>query len=243
MAGADDFLMAARRGDRGLMRYARRAWRALLGFRMPVVRPLAAILYAEWSFRPTYVPLILKILYREPLLRYRCARVGRRLQLGGALPMIIGNGRIEIGDDVSIDTRNTWIVGFKVSTTPELVIGDRVFVGYQTVLSVAKRISIGADTMIAGNVQIFDNISHPLSPGRRRRGESFTLEEADPVTIGTNVWIGNGATIMRGVSIGDNSVVAASSVVTKPVPANTLVAGNPARIIKQIEEDEPTPAP
>ena len=232
----DDLLMSARRGDAPAMRHARRAWRAALRIRLPLPRPVAAVLYAEWSARQTYVPLLLKILYREPLLRYRCARLGRRLQLGGSLPMIIGNGRIELGDDVSIDTRNTWIVGFKVSKDPRLIIGNRVFVGYQTVFSVATQVTVGDDTLIAGNVQIFDNISHPLSPARRLRGESFTLDEAAPVEIGRNVWLGNGVMIMRGVTIGDNSVVAAGSVVTKPVPPNVLVAGNPARVVKDVAE-------
>ena len=232
----DDLLMSARRGDAGVMRHARRAWNTALRIRLPLPRPIAALLYAEWSARHTYLPLLLKILYREPLLRYRCARVGRGLQLGGSLPMIIGNGRIELGDDVSIDTRNTWIVGFKVSKDPRLIIGNRVFVGYQTVFSVATRITVGDDTLIAGNVQVFDNISHPLSPSRRRRGESFTLEETAPVDIGSNVWIGNGAMIMRGVTIGDNSVVAAGSVVTKPVPPSVLVGGSPARVIRELTD-------
>ncbi len=237
MGTLDDLVMAAKRGDRGPLRHARRMWRALHGFRLPVIRPLVAPMYAAWSLWQTLGPLVMKILFREPLLRYRCASVGRRLLLGGPLPLIIGNGRIVLGDDVSVDTRNTWIVGFKVSTDPELVIGHRVFVGYQTVLSVARRIRIGDDTMIAGNVQIFDNISHPLSPARRLRGESFSLEESEPVDIGTNVWIGNGALILRGAHIGDHSVVAAGSVVTRPVPPYTLVAGNPARVIREIRDD------
>jgi acetyltransferase-like isoleucine patch superfamily enzyme len=235
--GIDALLMSARRGDRGIMRYARRAWRGVLGLRLPVFRPLFGLLYAEWNLRQTYGPLVLKFLYREPLLRYRCERVGARLQLGGSLPMIIGDGRIEIGDDVGIDTRNTWLVGFKVSESAELIIGDRVFIGYQNVLSVARSIRIGDDTMLAGNVKIFDNISHPLSPARRLRHDSFTLDECAPVVIGRNVWIGDGAVIMRGVTIGDNSVVAASSVVTRSVPPNTLVAGNPAVVKKEIGDE------
>jgi len=236
MTSWDQLLMSARRGDAGPLRHARRAWRTLLDLRLPVIRPLAAVLYAEWSLRRTLWPLLLKILYREPLLRYRCDHVGRRLRLGGALPLMMGNGRILIGDDVTIDPRNTWVVGFKVSTDAVLEIGNRVFIGYQTTISVAKRVRIGDGTMIAGNVQIFDNISHPLSPARRLRGESFTLDEANPVIIGANVWIGGGAIVTRGVTIGENSVVGAGSVVTRSVPANTLIAGNPAVVIKSIAD-------
>jgi acetyltransferase-like isoleucine patch superfamily enzyme len=146
-----------------------------------------------------------------------------------------------VGDDCTIGTRNTWVVGFPASRDPELIIGDRVSINYQTSISVATRVAIGNDTMIAGNVQIYDNISHPLSPARRRRHEPFNLDEAAPVIIGENVWIGNAAFVMRGVTIGDNSVVAAGSIVTKSVPPNTLVAGNPARAIRSIAEDDHPP--
>jgi len=231
----DSLMDAARRGT-GPLRHARRLWRGLLGIRMPVIRPLAALLYAERGLRLTLWPVFLKIVYREPLLRYRCAQVGRRLKLEGALPEIIGDGRIVIGDDVTIGSHQTWIVGFKVSEGAELVIGDGTSVNFQCTISVAKSVRIGAHTMIAGGVQIFDNISHPLSPARRLRRDSFTLDESSPVVIGTNCWIGYGAIILKGVTIGDGSVVGAASVVTKSVPPNTLVAGNPAAPIKQLTD-------
>jgi acetyltransferase-like isoleucine patch superfamily enzyme len=232
----DDLMMKARQGQ-GIMRYAKPAWKSLQSFRLPVIRPLVAILYAERNFRQIWWPLTAKILYREPLMRYRCASVGRRLQLEGPIPEMHGNGRIEIGDDVRIGDRCTWVVGFKVSENPELIIGNRVSVNYQNLISVAKSLQIGDDTMIAANVQIFDNISHPLSPSRRLRHDPFTLEESAPVLIGKNCWVGTNSIVMRGVTIGDNSVVAAGSIVTKSVPPNTLVAGNPAAPIKQIAED------
>lgn len=229
----DDLMMKARQG-RGIMRYAKPAWKSLQNFRLPVFRPFVALLYAERNFRQIFWPLLAKVLYREPLMRYRCASVGKRLQLEGPIPEIHGNGRIEIGDDVRVGDRCTWVVGFKVSEHPEIIIGNRVSVNYQNLMSAAKSIRIGDDTMIAANVQIFDNVSHPLAPARRH--EPFTLEEASPVVIGKNCWIGTNSIIMRGVTIGDNSVVAAGSIVTKSVAANMLVGGNPAVPIKEIAD-------
>lgn len=234
---AIDLMASARRGN-GIMRFARPLWRSLLRVRIPVIRPIYGTI---WTFRPLVLRLwglTTKILYREPMLRYRCEEVGVGLALEGAVPLIIGDGRIRIGEGVRIGGRNTWVVGFKVSEGAELVIGDRVSVNYQTTISVARSVRIGDDTMIAGNVQIYDNISHPLSPARRLRHDSFTLEESAPIVIGKNCWIGNQAIVMRGVTIGDNSVVAAGSIVTKSVPPNTLVGGNPARVIKQIADDD-----
>ena len=77
---------------------------------------------------------------------------------------------------------------------------------------------------------VFATLNHYLEPEKRK----FT--HAAPIIIGRNVWIGSNATILQGVSIGDNSVVGAGAVVTKDVPANTVVGGIPAKIIKKIPE-------
>lgn len=231
----DKILMKARKGESGVYRQVRKLWHALQSFYLPIPRPMASFLYGERFFRSQLWNLLLKIVYREPLFRYRCKAVGHSLQLEGEFPQIIGDGIIVVGENVRIGRRNTWIVGFKSSKGAELVIGSRVSINYQTTISVAVRVTIGDDTLIAGNVQIYDNISHPIDPARRH--EPFHESEACPVTIGRNVWLGNGAIIMRGVSIGDNSVVAAASVVTKNVPSNVVVGGNPARVLKTVSGD------
>jgi acetyltransferase-like isoleucine patch superfamily enzyme len=231
----DDMMAAARRGE-GPLRHARRAFKALLGVRMPVFRPLASLLYSERRLRAMLWPVFLKIVYREPLMRYRCAYVGNRLHLEGAIPLIEGNGAIRIGDDVRIGGRNSWTVGFKNIDGAELVIGDRVNIGYQNVISAAKSVRIGDDTMFAPNVQVYDNPTHPMSPAARLRHEPFHPDTAAPVIIGQNVWVGSGAFILKGVTIGDGAIVAALSIVTKDVPPNALVAGNPAKVIRILED-------
>jgi len=224
----------ARQG-KGPMRHARRVRGWLLEVRLPVIRPFWALVALLTELIAGAGHAALRLIYREPVFRSRCARVGRRLILEGQIPEIIGGGRVEVGDDVRVGTRNTWIVGLKVSTDPELIIGDRTSVNYQTTISVAKSVRIGRDVMIAGNAQIYDNISHPVSARRRQAHDSITLGEATPVVIGDNAWIGAGAIIIR-ASVGANSIVAAGAVVTKDVPANTVVGGNPARIIREITD-------
>ena len=108
-------------------------------------------------------------------------------------------------------------------------IGPGTFVNYGlTALDVAE-IRIGANCQLANNIQLLTPI-HPLEPEPRRAG----WEGAEPITIGDNVWIGGGAIVLPGVTIGDDAVVGAGSVVTKDVPARTVVAGNPARIIREL---------
>lgn len=226
-------LMAEARKGRGPLRHARTVRRAVREFRLPAIRPFWVLV----EFLVTVVRGVLQgaltLCYRDPVFRSRCHRAGRRLVLEGQIPQVIGTGRIELGDDVRIGTRNTWIVGLKVSDDPMLSVGDRTSINYQTTISVATRVRIGNDVMIAGNVGIWDNISHPVSPARRLAHDSITLDEARPIVIGDNAWIGTGALLLR-ASVGENSIVAAGAVVTKDVPPNTLVAGNPARVIREI---------
>jgi acetyltransferase-like isoleucine patch superfamily enzyme len=202
-----------------------------------MIRPFWGALYAERQLRlDGWWPLFLQVFYREPLLRYRCTSFGRGVTVEGVIPQVYGAGKIHIGSNCVIGGGNTWLVGFPWGGDAELVIADRVSVGYRTLFSIATRLTIGPDTIMAPNVQIYDNPSHPLSPGRRLRHDSLRIDECSPVTIGSNVWVGAGAIIMRGVTIGDNSVVAAGAIVTRDVPPNTLVGGNPAKPIKDISD-------
>ena len=238
--GWQEWMMQARQG-RGPLRLARPLYRRAQDIRLPLIRPFWGTLFGASRLLRLAWRQTTKILWREPIFRYLCSEVGRGLVLEGDVPQIVGNGRIVVGSNVRIGTRNSWVVGFKVSTDAQLTIGNQVSINYQTIISVAKRVSIGDHTMIAGNVQIYDNISHPLSPRRRLAYESFTLDEAAPVLIGSNVWVGQAAIIMRGVTIGDNSVVAAGSIVTKSIPPNTLVGGNPAKVLRAIKDDISSP--
>ncbi len=110
-----------------------------------------------------------------------------------------------------------------------LTIGPRTFVNMGlTALDVAA-ITIGADCQIGPHVQLLTP-THPLEPEPRRD----KLEAARPIVIGYNVWLGGGAIVCPGVAIGDDAVVAAGAVVTRDVPAGTVVAGVPARVIRTL---------
>ena len=91
--------------------------------------------------------------------------------------------------------------------------------------------------MISTGCMIADNDGHPVSPYRRLRKEPVLQSEIKPIIIGDNVWIGTGSIIFKGVVIGDGAIVAARSVVTHDVPANSIATGIPAKIsIKDIDK-------
>lgn len=107
-------------------------------------------------------------------------------------------------------------------------VGRDVFINQNCTMYDLGGIDIGDDVMIGPNVSIITS-GHPLEPARRR-----AFVTAKPIVIERNVWIAAGVTIIGGVTIGENAVVAAGSVVTRDVPPNTLVGGNPARVIRSI---------
>lgn len=113
----------------------------------------------------------------------------------------------------------------------EIRVGRNVFVNQNCTFYDLGGLDIGDDVMIGPNVSIITT-GHPLESSQRR---AVTIGK--PIAIERNVWIAAGATVIGGVTIGENSVVAAGSVVTKDVPPNALVGGNPARVIRLIGDD------
>jgi len=110
--------------------------------------------------------------------------------------------------------------------------GENSFANYNCTIIDSARVTIGNNVMIGPNVNIF-TANHSLSPKKRNEG----LEYADPVVIDDGVWIGGGTTINPGVRIGRNSVIGSGSVVTKSIPSNVLAAGNPCRVIRELDKE------
>ncbi|MBV5329484.1 MAG: acyltransferase [Chlorobium sp.] len=138
------------------------------------------------------------------------------------------------GDNCSINGYSTFGAS-AVNENPILIVGNNTTLAYEVTISVGERVEIGDDCLIADRVFIADNHGHPVDPERRRQMTKVFPEEIKPVKIGNNVWIGYQSVILRGVTIGDNSIVGANSVVTKDVPPNTVVAGNPAIIVRSLK--------
>src|SRR3954469_20491204 len=109
-----------------------------------------------------------------------------------------------------------------------ITVGRGVFIGHDCMFTGHAPIDLGAGVMIANKVNLVTS-GHPVEPDQRR--PSIT---AAPIAIGANVWIATAATILPGVSIGADSVVAAGAVVTRDVPPATLVAGVPARVVRDL---------
>lgn len=130
----------------------------------------------------------------------------------------------KIGNEVHIKPPLFVDYGFNIS------IGAGTFINYGLVALDVAAITIGNDVQIGPNVQLLTP-THPIDPALRRA----KYEAAQPIVIGDNVWLGGGAIILPGVTIGANSVIGAGAVVTRDIPPNVVAAGNPARVLRQID--------
>ena len=111
--------------------------------------------------------------------------------------------------------------------------GNNVYANFNLTLVDDSHIYVGDYTMIAPNV-VIATAGHPILPELREKAYQYNM----PVHIGRNCWIGAGALIMPGVTIGDNTVIGAGSVVTKDIPANVVAVGNPCRVMREISEHD-----
>lgn len=114
----------------------------------------------------------------------------------------------------------------------QIFIGDNCFINYNCVFLDSNRISIGNHVLIGPAVQLY-TATHPVIAAERITGESY-LTQSRPIAIGDRCWIGGGAMIMPGLTIGENTTIGAGSVVTADIPANSFAAGNPCRVIRQL---------
>ena len=151
--------------------------------------------------------------------------------------LFLGRGTIKFGTMVGIGLRNskqyysayTYFEARKPNS--EIVIGSNVFFNNScTFICESSSIKIGDDCLIGPCCEFLDSDFHPLSPKKRRSG----THKAKSITLENNVFLGANVIILKGVTIGENSVVGANSVVVSDVPKNTLVAGNPAKVIKYL---------
>jgi acetyltransferase-like isoleucine patch superfamily enzyme len=156
-------------------------------------------------------------------------RFGRNFQTNGRL-VIQGPGRVTFGDDI-----NAWAHAEKnvlITFTPD----SRITIGSGTRLNGAgvmayTRIEVGP-RCILGSTLVFDSDFHPLDPAHRHDPDAPV--SCAPIIIEENVWLGGQSAVLKGVTVGENSVVAFRAVVSDDVPPNVVVAGNPARVVKSL---------
>lgn len=180
------------------------------------------------------------------LLKSHGVKYGRNLLLYG-LPIIskINNSQIELGDRVvlcSMSYFTTFGVNHPVvlrtlTQNAGIMIGNDVGISGATICA-AKKVSIGSESMLGANVIIADSDMHPLNPTKRRFISDYSKIESSEIIIEDNVFIGANSIVLKGVHIGKNSIVGAGSVVTGDIPADSIAAGNPCKVIRKCNSEK-----
>lgn len=165
--------------------------------------------------------------------------LGKRYNIESGSLILLSNGStaqdIELGEYVTLYGTIQSQSGGKVK------MGDYTRIGRGSIIRSVEKVIVGSYTAIADGVVISDNGNHPIDPVFRRKMKEDALDgdmrlwkhsDHAPIVIGENVWVCEGARINRGVTVGDNAIIAAGAIVTKDVPANSIVAGIPAKVIK-----------
>jgi acetyltransferase-like isoleucine patch superfamily enzyme len=181
---------------------------------------------------PKYARLVARLVRRRWL-----TPTGRRLRLDG-LAFLGSKVTIEIGKKASVRLgRWVWVgKGTKIRCHEgEVQIGAKSVLGEDCTISAYQHVSIGEQCIVADRVMLIDFDHSVAEVERPIRVQGIYKRD---VRVGNNVWIGYGAQILRGVTVGDNSIIGASAVVSKDVPANAVAAGIPARIIRMREAPE-----
>lgn len=164
-----------------------------------------------------------RLVLRRFWLRYKGIRFGRSLYLEGHIDVAEGKN-IWLGDNVRLGKDvylGAWPEG-------KIVIGGNSYIGRWTIILAHKSVNIGNDCLIAPGCHITD-VNHGIDPGILIRKQPLVSK---PVRVGNDVWIAAGCSILPGVTIGNGAVVGARSVVTHDVPANAIVVGAPAKILR-----------
>ena len=157
--------------------------------------------------------------------RGRKINVGNRPIFWRGRPTLVVYGSLTVGNDWKMFGR-PYPARITIEPGAEIRTGDNFGLNYGVEIYAAKSITMGDNTMIGDMVTIYDTDFHRIDEGSEPR--------VAPITIGDNVWLGRGALVLPGVTIGDHSIVAAGAVVTKDVAARTVVAGNPARVVREV---------
>lgn len=156
--------------------------------------------------------------------RRACTQSGIPLHVYGRC-QVAGNGSIQVGNHVMLKSPRHRPIDIFVAPGAQLLIGDHTFINRGACISCSDRIQIGSGCLIGDDCVIIDNDYHAIGGGPAK---------VAPIEIGAHVWLALKVIILRGVTIGEGSVIGAGSVVTRSIPPYTFAAGAPARVIRAI---------
>lgn len=167
------------------------------------------------------------VFWRHSVWALRGARIGRGTRLP-RLCLVTWPHQVQLGENCILQPEIFFNYDHYWTPGPSIILGDRNFVGRGVEFNIRDRFETGGDCLIASRCTFVDH-DHGLDPSMPSNQQPNV---SAPITLGRNVWLGTGVTVLKGVHIGDDAVVGAGSVVTKSIPSGEIWAGSPARCLR-----------
>ena len=190
---------------------------------------------------------MLKAFFKKIFILIKASKLQKNSLVGKNIKYATSSAIVNTGkkENVNIGSHGCYFGIIQAMCGGKVSIGNNFYIGAGTYIQAKEKVEIGDNVIISNNVLIVDNNNHPVEPEERLKmslvedymsDERWTWKYAisAPIVIQDNVWIGKNAVIMKGVTVGKGSVVALGAVVTHNVPPYTVVAGNPAKIVKEL---------
>ena len=192
--------------------------------------------------------MLLKYFFRKIVVKRIEKSIRKRAVIGTNVQFATSSLVTNTGgkDQITLGNHGCCFGSFQALCGGKISVGDHFYIGSGTCIQSKEEVKIGDQVIISNNVLIVDNNNHPVSAKARSelslcknymKDEKWTWKyaESKPVVIEDNVWICRNAVIMKGVKVGRGAIIALGAIVTHDVPPYTVVAGNPAKVVKQIE--------
>ena len=226
------FVLKLRRGDTPFYRRLRQIAHNVRASSLPIPRffnPVLRAGYFTYHGIELFIRWGLAYFIFAPLFRGRCESVGKRFRCT-RMPWVVGQSKIYIGDDVNFFGKVDIFSGSQLDE-PRLVLKDRVDIGHNVIFMVNREIVLEEDVNVASGVRFMDSDAHPHDTMARIADLPAPVDEIKPVRIKKYAWIGHNSFIMKGVTVGEGSIVGVNSVVLNDIPDYSVAIGNPARVI------------
>lgn len=218
-------------------RMIRGLWQQLKALELPTLPLLHKGIYLAHRVLSTSLQSLSRRLYWTPAFKSQI-KGGQQLYLYSGMPQVIRPLQIQLGRNCRVSGVSTFSGRWCSTETPQLIVGDNVDIGWQTTIAVGTQVVLGDNVRMAGRAFLAGYPGHPLNPEARAAGEPDADDQVGAIELQANVWLGTGVTVLAGVTIGENTIVGAGSVVTKSLPANVIAAGNPARVVRHLMPED-----
>jgi len=232
MESANSFILKLKRGETPFYQFLRKIARTILSptpVRVPGIlkSPLRLLYEFHFGVIATWNSFW-NLVYRHPLFQARCATFGRGVKID-RLPFVSGHVAIHIGNNVYIGGLVSIMSGSAIDN-PVLILKDHAEIGWNTIIAVSKEVILEEHVRVSYDCRISDSDGHPREADLRAQNAPANVRDIRSVRICKYAWIGNGAHIMKGVTIGEGAVIGANSVVISDIPPYSLALGNPAEV-------------